>query len=706
MNTMTTSVSSDQCKSIMKWFSRYKYLLILLFVFLIFSILWFASLDAEQKYQKQLSVTIYDRNGIPLSIEENTKGHYVKEIKNLPEEFENLLILKEDKYFRYHFGINPFSNVRAIYSKIISDRAGGASTITQQLSKNLLGTELERNVLNKLREAFYSVGIEIFYTKDEILTMYANTVYLGNQIQGFETGSYAYFGKPLSETTHSEQISLLATLSYPNARNPWEDTNAVFAEALNNRISPQHTFTKSDTVSDYSFRKDSYFELSTAGVGCNETCRTTIDNELSEKIRAILNRHIESEWERGARNGSVVVIDPMNSEIIAIIGSKDPNSQSNGDQINMAITPRPIGSTVKPFIYLKGFIDGLRPYTLVDDREYKYSIATGFPLYPKNYDGQYRGEVTLHEALSNSLNVPSVKILEFIGLNNFYSFLSEKLKFEPIQSYESYQYGIALGGLEMDLLTLTHYFTIFPRMGTIEPLRILSDSTENFALPPQSDIQSEQKISDEKYTQLVHAILSDRYSGVDQFGLVSTFNIDAKDYGIKTGTSRDFHDSWIVGYTGDFVVGVWIGNTENEPLKQVTGQSGAGAVWHDVMNVLLESPYNKNTVLSRSHITQSPILNSNEWILSGEEIDSHRNLLQTNNLILSPYNNDSFELFTDTTLTLKASKKVEWFINGESLGESENTTFSPKSAGNYEIMVIDNPSKRREIITIKVTLPQ
>jgi len=258
----------------------------------------------------------------------------------------------------------------------------------------------------------------------------------------------------------------------------------------------------------------------------------------------------------------------------------------------------------------------------------------------------------------------------------------------------------------MDLLTLTHYFTIFPRMGTIEPLRILSDSTENFALPPQSDIQSEQKISDEKYTQLVHAILSDRYSGVDQFGLVSTFNIDAKDYGIKTGTSRDFHDSWIVGYTGDFVVGVWIGNTENEPLKQVTGQSGAGAVWHDVMNVLLESPYNKNTVLSRSHITQSPILNSNEWILSGEEIDSHRNLLQTNNLILSPYNNDSFELFTDTTLTLKASKKVEWFINGESLGESENTTFSPKSAGNYEIMVIDNPSKRREIITIKVTLPQ
>jgi penicillin-binding protein 1C len=243
------------------------------------------------------------------------------------------------------------------------------------------------------------------------------------------------------------------------------------------------------------------------------------------------------------------VIDPKTSEIITFIGSKDPESSVAGSKINMAMEPRPIGSTIKPLLYLKGFMDGLRPYSLVVDREYKYAIATGFPLYPKNYDGQYRGEVTLHEALSNSLNVPTVKVLEYIGLTNFYEFLSGPLAFEPLQNYENYQYGIALGGLEMDLLTLTHYFTVFPKMGTLEPLKILKDEPENFSLPPQSHITQKQIVADKKFIQLIHTILSDRFSGVDQFGLESNLNIETKEYGVKTGTSRDFHDSWVVGYT-------------------------------------------------------------------------------------------------------------------------------------------------------------
>jgi membrane peptidoglycan carboxypeptidase len=682
---------------------HWKNILFLSIIFVLaFGVLWAVANDVKSRYESLLSVTIYDKNGVPISIKENAKGHYVSPLTQLPNDFAGLLIQKEDRYFYYHFGINPFSTFRALYRYATQGKADGSSTITQQLAKNILFTELERTLYNKLREIVYAIGIETFFSKDEILLLYANTVYLGNQVQGFQTASYAYFEKPLRDTTYSEQVALLATLSYPNARNPWEKSNVEYAEALHRRVSPDSIFIAPKTSTTYSFQKKSYFELRSAGVTCEKTCHTTIDDTVTEQIRNILQRHIATEWKRGARNGAVVVLDPQTSEILALVGSVDPKGIENGNQINMTLQPRPIGSTVKPLIYLKGFMEGLRPYTLVDDREYKYAIATGFPLYPKNYDGQYHGVVTLHEALSNSLNVPSVKVLEYIGLENFYTFLGDQLSFTPIQEFDSYQYGIALGGLEMDLLTLTHYFTLFPRMGTIAPLRILKDSTENFSLPPQSNIQTKKTVAEKKYVQLVHTIISDRLTGVNQFGLKGNLNIEAKEYGLKTGTSRDFHDSWVVGYTPDFVVGVWIGNTENEPLKQVSGQSGAGAVWHDVMNFLLETPLNTRTVFDMKDVRLFPIQDSTEWGLHDDTIAEHRNLLLSDILITSPYVNDSYEYFEGMTIPLKASKAVTWSVNGKNVGTGTVVEFHPESIGRYEILATEAESLRREIIMIQI----
>jgi membrane carboxypeptidase/penicillin-binding protein PbpC len=679
---------------------------VLFLLILMISGLWAIGYDIENRYRAQLPNIVYDRNQVPLTISENNRGHYVQPLKTLPEDFRALLIKKEDRYFYYHFGINPFSTLRAIYMYTVTNSSGGASTITQQLSKNLLGTELDRSFSNKLREAFYSLSLELLYSKDEIVLMYGNTVYLGNQVQGFETASYAYFNKPLSELSHSEQLSLLATLSYPNARNPWEAVNEEYAQNLHKRISPDQVFVVPEKTTQYSFTRNSFFELSSAGVTCITTCTTTTDEKLTESIREILKRYLSLNAERGARNGAVVVIDPKTSEVLTLVGSKDPGDATSGNQINMTLEPRPIGSTVKPLIYLKGFMDGLRPYTIVDDREYKYSIATGFPLYPKNYDGKYRGEVTLHAALSNSLNVPSVKVLEYIGLPNFYTFLSNSLAFQPLQNYDSYQYGIALGGLEMDLLTLTHYFTLFPRGGTLEPLHILKNSQDNFSLPPQSNFTRTVKVADQKYTELVHAIISDRTTGVDQFGLESTLNIEATDYGVKTGTSRDFHDSWVVGYTGDFVVGVWIGNTENEPLKQVSGQMGAGVIWHEVMNLLLASTYNKNTLITRENLAQFSIDNSLEWGLPDDDVQQNRELLRKDTIIMSPHADDSFEFFTGMTIPLRATKEVEWFLNGNSLGRHTETEFSPTAAGTYELMAVETQSSRREIISVQIISPE
>lgn len=677
------------------------FVFLILFFGVTFYIAWQINQDASKKYQDLLSTITYDRNEIPIGVGPNSKSHYVYTTSSLPDEFAEILLAKEDRYFYYHPGINLFSHLRAVYRYVRSGKTGGSSTITEQLAKNLLQQESERNLKNKMTEMLYALCLEIFRSKDEILTMYANSIYLGNQIQGFETASLAYFNKPLSEITKSETMSLLATLSYPSSRNPWAKDNLYFAEQLSENILLTEKFTPPVVTDSYSFRNEALFEIDSLGIKCERDCYTTIDSQITKSVRDILQRHLKSNSGKNIKNGAIVIIDPKSSELLAIVGSSDPSRNEDGQQINMAIKPRPIGSTIKPFIYAEGFEAGLRPYSLVEDREYKYPIATGFSLYPKNYDGQYHGEVTLHEALSNSLNVPTVKTLEYVGLNNFYDFLLNDLEFKPIQDLDSYQYGIALGGLEMDLLTLTHYYTLLPRQGSIEPLYVLTDHT-NHNIVPQSSIENQKEIWEQPYAELVHAIISDRFTGVNQFGLASNLNINYQNYGVKTGTSRDFHDSWVVGYTGDFVVGVWLGNSENTPLEQVSGATGAGAVWHDIMEYLLETEYHQNTPLVNRNISRFTIAENDEWGLPSDIISEHQNLLNADYLIISPHHEDVFEITPDLSIPLKSRLEADWSVNGKKIGTGQQINFRPKQSGRYEIKATDNQNGTTEIILITI----
>lgn len=668
-------------------------------------VLYRVSADATVRYEKLLSVVISDRNGLPISVSTNLKGHYALPVPHLPENFTELLLKKEDRFFAYHLGINPVSMVRALIRYLTSGSGGGSSTLTEQLAKNILGNENDRTVIHKLHELVYAVSMELFFTKDTILSMYTNTVYLGNQVQGFETASRAYFGKTLAETTTHERVTLLTTLSYPASRNPWKDDNELYARALYARLVGEGTYVHPLIHDTFSLQDPLSFELASMGITCTRSCTTTLDATLTAQVREIVRRTTEKEYARGVRNGAVVIIDPHTEALLAIVGSPNPESDQDGGKINMARAPRPIGSTIKPFIYLKGFMMGLRPYTLVDDREYRYPIATGYALYPKNFDGAYHGEVTLHTALSNSLNVPSVKILEYIGLPTFYTFLQNTLTFTPIQPLDSYQYGIALGGLEMDLLTLTHFFTLFPREGTLAPLTTIH-GTSSASMPPQSAITRTTTVAAPEYTQLVTTILSDRLTGVEQFGLQSSLNLSRDVYAVKTGTSRDFHDSWVVGYTPDFVVGVWLGNSENEPLAQVSGQSGAGVVWHDTMEHLFTTPYATERTFKNNGITSFDIGHSREWGLPGDVLTEHRALLITDRLITSPHEGDIFEYTETTHIPLRATKPVTWIIQGVRLGFGDSIDFTPDAPGTYEIEAQQENSEEREILTVHLTSPQ
>jgi len=640
-----------------------------------------------------------DRNGILLTLKPNQKQEYGRYVDTFPARVKELLIKKEDRFFYWHPGINPVSTVRAIGRYLIGQRPGGASTITQQLAKNLLGNEQHRSFLNKIIETFGAFSLELFNSKEKILTMYANSVYMGNQVQGLDAASTLYFAKKLEDLDDTKLSMLLATISSPSIQNPWRDENARASRNLALRVGVAFNPKLALITREHDYSPAQNFELSSMHETCTTTCKTTLDSDLTDRLRKILNTHVQDGWDAGARSGAIVVIKLPENEILSIVGTPDVNSFEEGQQINMAIQPRPIGSTAKPFIYLEGYTQGLRPYTLVDDREYKFPVGSGFPLYPKNYDGTYHGWITLHTALSNSLNVPTVKTLQYIGLSNFYDFLQHSLGFEPLRDLDEYQYGIALGALDMDPLTLAQYLTLFPKEGILKPLRLfLAGTSTPYIKTPMSNVVGEKKVADPAVTQLVTKVLNDRLTGVQQFGLASSLNLSQSNYAVKTGTSQDYHDSWTVGYTPDFLVVVWFGNPDNTPLKHVTGQSGAGGIWHDAMELLMNSVYNKKTSFNFSDVQDFPINGSIDFGLAGDVVAQHRNLLPDSGLIMSPQDGDNFLQEAGMAIPLISPQTVSWYANDEFIGAGQRVTFSPSMPGNYTMKAIDSDGTSQHIL--------
>jgi len=643
-----------------------------------------------------LSPTVLDRNGKEIIIKPNAKGYYQRPLQNVPLRVKQLLLQKEDRFFYWHLGINPFSIVRDRAQYMLSSQSQGSSTLTQQLVKNLLGNEKRRTITNKFIEAVYALAFEAHSTKDDILSMYLSTAYFGNSMQGLTQASQFYF-QALPESLNDNQIlSLLSTLNNPSQSYPGTFANQKRYKRLARLF---HIPIQPVQISKALTASQTAFELSGMDMPCANPCRTTIDADITQTVRDIVERNLQGSYFAGVKNAAIVVIKLPEDELLAVIGSPNPNSLNNGYRINMATKPRPIGSTAKPFIYLNAFQKGARPYTLVDDREYKYTIGTGFAFYPKNYDGQFRGTVTLHQALSNSLNVPSVKVLEYTGLETIYQFFQDMLGFHPLRPLESYQLGIALGGLEIDLLTLCHYFTLFPLEGVLKPLYI---TNQGGILKPamQEDMPNQKQVGKKEFVQLVNKILSDRQTSVDQFGMASNLNLPQSNYALKTGTSRDFHDSWTIGYTPDFLVGVWLGNADNTPMWQLSGQSGAGKIWHEVMDVMLNSPYNKKTPFDFSQVKEFTQSGSIEYGLAYDDYQTARTIMQDTHLISAPHQGDTFLFQDGMTIPLTAQQDVSWYINDSPIGKGKNLSWRPTNFGEYRINAKSATSDRQTITIV------
>ncbi|MDM8521639.1 transglycosylase domain-containing protein [Anaerolineales bacterium HSG6] len=583
----------------------------------------------QQQYQFQ-TTTIRDRYGDSL-FELNDPNFGSRTYVTLDQISPYLLdatIATEDRNFYEHPGVDPIAITRAIYYNVTEGSiVSGASTITQQVARNVYMTPEERqeqSMSRKIREAILAVRLANQFSREEILEVYVNQIYYGNRAYGIEAAAQTYFGKEpfggealppglltfqqtASELTLAE-AALLAGLpqsptyhdpnTYPERAKRRQEivldlmvkakkiTQAEADEAkrepvLERLVEPTLANAVPHFVNIVLTELETnppagYTNLYEAGLDI----QTTLDPDLQAIAEQIVTEQVDLLAERNVTNGALVAVQPDTGQVLAFVGSKDFLDPAISGQVNMAVTPRQPGSSIKPFVYLNTLENGWAANTIILDEPVAYPDGQGGFYEPTNYDLKFHGPTFLRTALATSYNIPAVKALEFIGIPQFRNIL--QTRFGLNQLADSYGLALALGAGEATLVEMTGAYQALANEGARIPpytiARILDGDGQDITPPrpiPKSVIRKE-------YAYLMTHLLADNEARAVAFGSNSALKL-SRPSAAKTGTTNDFRDNWVMGYTPDLVVGVWVGNADYSPMQGTTGLSGAGPIWHEFM---------------------------------------------------------------------------------------------------------------------------
>lgn len=555
------------------------------------------------------TVKIYDRNKILLY--ESANGLGKKEVVKLdviPASMINATISAEDKDFRSHPGINIKAIGRAVYQNFTNKRiVSGASTITQQYAR-MIYPQLRsnrRNYFNKLREMAVALRLDAFESKEQILEGYLNNAYYGNRSYGVQSASRLYFNKDVSQLSIAESAMLAGIVSSPEKYNPntnidnsiekrnhilqlMRDNNYISQEEYDLAVSEKIEIKlEADSITAPHFVNYVLSELEGLGINTDQGLEvyTTLDKYLNEKSREIAFDTITKIKEKNdVTNAAVVLIDNKSKEILVMVGGIDYFNEENAGQVNMATSLRQPGSAIKPLTYLTAFNNGLTPGVVIYDVPKEYKTRSGEGFIPNNYDGKYHGLVLPREALASSYNLPAVEMLNRVGLQSFLD-TARKLGITTFKRENEYDLALTLGGGEVNLTELTNAYSTIEEGGQFTETYVINEvkDLEGKSLYRYKPVSKEQVLGDKGQSKayLVTDILSDPLARIPGFNeknpLVLPFEVAA-----KTGTTTDWHDNWTIGYTSDHSLGVWVGNNNNKPMKEITGITGAAPIWHDI----------------------------------------------------------------------------------------------------------------------------
>jgi penicillin-binding protein 1C len=557
-----------------------------------------------------VSTTVLDRSGAVLyeaRSKDGTRGARLTP-DVLPENVVNATLAAEDQRFWRHPGLDPLAIVRAALQNARALRVEqGGSTVTQQVAKLLLArlrtddsrsSSQSRGLAAKLREAVVAIRLEHRLSKHDILTLYLNLAPYGNQIVGVERASHAYFGTSASQLTVAQAAFLAGLPQRPSAFNPHRDwrsglrrhDHVINRMATLRLVSAQAaTDARAErlvlTTDAPTFAAPHFVEMVLSDVSATRPVRvqTTLDVELQRNVEGIIRSQRPDLDRHGANNVAVVVLDNRSGEWLAWEGSGNYFDGEHGGAINGPLALRQPGSALKPFTYALSFEEGRSPATVLADVPSYYSTAESGVVYgPRNYDGQYRGPLLIRRALGGSENVPAVAMASELGVAKVIRFYRGVglSTFDKTASY--YGLGITLGNAEVRLAELTAAYATFARQGLpIQPVSIRQVDTghgwKRTAPPSAAD-----RMMSERAAFWITDILSDPNAREFIFGRGGSLDFPFP-VAVKTGTSEGYRDNWTVGFTREVTVGVWVGNFDRTPLRNSSGVTGAGPIFHGVM---------------------------------------------------------------------------------------------------------------------------
>ncbi len=561
-----------------------------------------------------LSTKIYDRTGEVLLYEvHGAEKRSLIKIDELPEYVINSTIAIEDKNFYNHGGISIWGILRGqIVPRLQGKRSQGGSTLTQQFVKNAILTD-ERKLSRKIKEWILSYRIEQKFSKEEILQLYFNEIPYGSSAYGVESAAQYYFDKPAKDLTLAEAAILAALPQAPSYYSPYgnhKDLLIARQQTILDLMVEQDYITEEEAETAKSqelvFKKRAeqikaphfvFYVQQLLAEKYGETLLeqsgwkiiTSLDWEKQQKAEEILAEQAEKNLENyQANNAALVALDVPTGEIISMVGSKDYFNDEIDGQVNVAVSPRQPGSSLKPLVYLTAFNQGYRPDTILLDLKTKFGYkADGSAYEPNNYDGQEHGAVTMRQALGGSLNIPAVKTLYLAGVRNVTD-LAADFGYTTLTDPDRYGLSLVLGGGEVKLLEHVNGYAALAREGvyqdSVAVLKI-EDSTGK-VIEEKKDIDS-RRVIDKKPVRLLNSVLSDNGARAWIFGEANYLTLPDRPVAAKTGTTNDYHDAWTVGFTPQVAVGVWVGNNDNTEMKAgADGSVVAAPIWNKVMREL------------------------------------------------------------------------------------------------------------------------
>lgn len=688
---------------------------------------------------------------------------------------QELVLVSEDKRFFQHRGVDWIALLNAIREIASGGKVRGASTISMQVV-GMIVPELQRQrgirtYQQKLRQILYAQALEQAWTKTQILEAYLNMVPLRGEIVGISAGAQTFFQKYPIALNRRESALLVAMLRAPNASSDVlikracdlllltsQDASSQVKRCpyldsfVHNALNYPHQYLLDTPQNAPHFAVQLVREYQRQHFPLAEVLPSTIDRALQQFIQQRIQSRLVDLFQEKVSDAAVVVLDNRTGEVLAYVGSS--GKLSGAKYVDHASALRQAGSTLKPFLYAQALEQKrLTAASLLNDDILSLDVGSGLYV-PQNYDRGFKGWVSVRTALASSLNIPAVKTLTMLDIEAFRDTLVA-LGLPLTETGDYYGYSLALGSADVTLLSLTNAYRALANLGWYSPIRwipeeVFSQQRKLFVeLPVNHNKQNTQeergyrnddnhqavrdslktqevpkRVFDQASSWIVGDILSDRYARVPTFGADSALSTPFWT-AVKTGTSKDMRDNWTIGWSSQYTVGVWVGNSAGDSMRNISGVSGAAPIWHDVMAYLHNNrpstqPARPDGVVEQN-IKYAPMLEPErqEYFLSGTQMETIRlpieNAVSTSmaSFISTPTDGTIFAWDPDIPrdrqrvkiearqLNQQITEGVYWTINGEKIGNI-NPIYWELKAGKFTLTLYSQQGRKLDTIYFQV----